>query len=82
MTWSYYSTNDNNDNENKNSNKQTKACIMKVAITKMMKEDDNKLAKWLCKIYPANIYLFNEKNRNARKRSEICSELTIKTPPE
>ena len=26
---------------------------------------------------PANIYLFN---RNTRKRYEICSELTIKTP--
>ena len=30
--------------------------------------------------YPANIYLFKVINRNARKRCEICSKLTIKTP--
>ena len=29
---------------------------------------------------PANIYLFNVKNRNTRKGCEICSKLTIKTP--
>ena len=29
---------------------------------------------------PANIYLFKINNRNTRKRSEICSKLTIKTP--
>ena len=28
---------------------------------------------------PANIYLFKVKNRNTRKRSEICSKLTIKS---
>ena len=28
---------------------------------------------------PANIYLFKFNNRNTRKRSEICSKLTIKT---
>ena len=27
---------------------------------------------------PANIYLFKLRNRNARKRCEICSKLTIK----
>ena len=31
-------------------------------------------------MHPANIYLFNTKNRNIRKRCEICSKLTIKTP--
>ena len=31
-------------------------------------------------IYPANIYLFKVNNRNTRKRREICSKLTIKTP--
>ena len=31
------------------------------------------------KIHPAGIYLF-EVNRNTRKRCEICSKLTIKTP--
>ena len=29
---------------------------------------------------PANIYLFKVNNRNTRKRYEICSKLTIKTP--
>ena len=29
---------------------------------------------------PANIYLFKVSNRNSRKRYEICSKLTIKTP--
>ena len=28
---------------------------------------------------PGNIYLFKVNNRNTRKRSEICSKLTIKT---
>ena len=28
--------------------------------------------------YPANIYLFKAKDRNTRKRCEICSKLTIK----
>ena len=30
--------------------------------------------------YPANIYLLKTNNRNTRKRCEICSKLTIKTP--
>ena len=29
---------------------------------------------------PANIYLFKVKNRNARKRCEICSKLRLKAP--
>ena len=29
---------------------------------------------------PGNIYLFKVNNSNSRKRCEICSELTIKTP--
>ena len=29
---------------------------------------------------PANIYLFKVSNRNTRKKCEICSKLTIKTP--
>ena len=29
---------------------------------------------------PARIYLFKVNNRNARRRCEICSKLTIKTP--
>ena len=28
---------------------------------------------------PTNIYMFKFKNRNTRKRCEICSRLTIKT---
>ena len=31
-------------------------------------------------IYPANIYLLKVNNRNIRKRWEICSKSTIKTP--
>ena len=31
-------------------------------------------------IIPANIYLFKANNRKTRKRSEICSKLTIKSP--
>ena len=30
--------------------------------------------------FPGNIYLFKINNKNTRKRCEICSELTIKTP--
>ena len=30
-------------------------------------------------VYPANIYLLKVHNRNARKRFETCSKLTIKT---
>ena len=30
--------------------------------------------------WPVNIYLFMDNNGNSRKRCEICSKLTIKTP--
>ena len=30
--------------------------------------------------YPANIYLIKVNNKNTRKRCEICSKFTIKTP--
>ena len=30
--------------------------------------------------YPVGIYLLKVNNRNPRKRCEICSKLTIKTP--
>ena len=30
--------------------------------------------------YPAKIYLLKINNRNTRKKCEICSKLTIKTP--
>ena len=30
--------------------------------------------------FTANNYLFKVNNKNARKRCEICSKLTIKTP--
>ena len=36
--------------------------------------------KWIQKINPANIYLLEVNNGNTRKRCEICSKLTIKTP--
>ena len=29
---------------------------------------------------PANIYLFKVNNKNTRRRCEICSKLTLKTP--
>ena len=31
-------------------------------------------------VYSANNYLFKDNNRNTRKRCEICSKLTTKTP--
>ena len=31
-------------------------------------------------VYPVGIYLLKVNNRNSRKRCEICSKLTIKTP--
>ena len=34
----------------------------------------------LSKYVPAIIYLFKLNNRNTRKRCEICSKLTVKTP--
>ena len=30
--------------------------------------------------YPDNIYLLKVMNRNTRKRCEICSKLTVRTP--
>ena len=36
--------------------------------------------KTVSSIYLAIIYLFKANNRNTRKRCEICSKLTIKTP--
>ena len=33
-----------------------------------------------CQGFPANIYLLKFNNKNTRKRCEICSKLTIKTP--
>ena len=42
---------------------------------------DNLLFRWSADyLFPANIYLFKVNNRNTRKRCEICSKLTIKTP--
>ena len=41
------------------------------------------VAKDVMKVFhanPTNIYLFKVNNRNTRKRCEICSKLTIKTP--
>ena len=29
--------------------------------------------------FPANIYLFKIKNRNTKKRCDVCSKLTVKT---
>ena len=34
----------------------------------------------LYQTFPANIYVLKVNNRNTRKRCEICSKLTIKTP--
>ena len=31
-------------------------------------------------LFPARIYLFKVGNRNTRRKCEICSKLTIKTP--
>ena len=41
----------------------------------------HKIFIWFLKRhYPGNIYLFKVNNRTTRKRCEICSKLTIKTP--
>ena len=53
--------------------KQKSVLIIKKNILKL----DNKNNRTE---YPANIYLFKVNNRNTRKRCEICSKLTIKTP--
>ena len=39
-----------------------------------------KIQKYLLSVIPANIYLFKVNNKNTRKRCQICSKLTIKTP--
>ena len=53
------------------------AIVLVVFITKMRGwHDDSKNKRWS----PVNIYLFKVNNRNTRKRCEICSNLTIKTP--
>ena len=36
--------------------------------------------KTLINPYPANIYFFKVNNRGTRKKCEICSKLTIKSP--
>ena len=47
----------------------------------IMKELNNMYAVQVFSDYaPANIYLFKVNNKNIRKRCEICSKLTIKTP--
>ena len=39
------------------------------------------LMLWIVRTgFPANIYPFKVNNRNIRKKCEICSKLTIKTP--
>ena len=35
---------------------------------------------YMCIVNPAKIYSFKVNNRNTRKRCEMCSKLTIKTP--
>ena len=41
---------------------------------------DKLFKEFLNSRYPDNIYLFKVSNRNTRKRCEICSKLTLKTP--
>ena len=43
-------------------------------------ELDTKISRLVSSICPGNIYLFKVINRNTRKRCEICSKSTIKTP--
>ena len=38
------------------------------------------LSRSLSSVFPGNIYFFKVNNKNGRKRCEICSKLTIKTP--
>ena len=46
----------------------------------LLESDLKPLLEGLQRSIPAGIYLFNVNNRNTRTRSEICSELKIKTP--
>ena len=43
-------------------------------------KDGNLYSLSICLSSPASIYLRKVNNRNTRKRCEICSKLTIKTP--
>ena len=47
-------------------------------VTSRLKTKDL-MYQWSPIKYPAKIYLFKVNNRNTRKKSEICSKLTIKT---
>ena len=38
------------------------------------------VSQWKSHIFPVNIYPLKVNNKNTRKKSEICSEITIKTP--
>ena len=48
----------------------------------MTAEETTAMNKFIINIItnPVKIYLFKLNNRNTRKRCEICSKLTIKTP--
>ena len=45
-----------------------------------MKSSENQLISGRIEVYPAGIYLLKVNNRNTRRRCEIYSKLTIKTP--
>ena len=49
-----------------------------VKVTRNIHQEHSE--KYLSTDFPANIYLFKFNKRNTRKRCEICSKLTIKTP--
>ena len=57
---------------------QLKSWIIRLSETLQLSEACSK--KTDKKFFPTNIYLFKVNNRNTRRRCEICSKLTIKTP--
>ena len=67
-------------NKMQNKKKQTLLVLAQDRSHTMFKINNNNHAAVYVDDNPANIYLFKVNNRNARKRCETSSKLTIKTP--
>ena len=66
----------------KSGSKQCEICKESYRFRKYVRHyaDVSKKIIFVLSHQPDNIYLFRVNNRRIRKRCEICSELTIKTP--